>query len=94
MVGVQHSSRMQEVKFSELYTNQIGEYNFSREVKDPSEATIYGEGITLKDGMIIIDFETGDITRVTADYKLVSGGNEFIHESALIEMDLEGEIIN
>lgn len=76
---------------NKLYTNQIGEYNFSRKVKDPSEATIYGEGITLKDGMIIIDFETGDITRVTADYKLVTGGNEFIHESALIEMDLEGE---
>ncbi len=90
-MGLVKGDRLFMVHDNKLYTNQIAEYNFTRGTNDPSKTTIYGEGITLKDGMIIVDLGNGDITHVTADYKLVTGGNEFIHESVLIEMDLEGE---
>ena len=75
---------------NKLYTNQIGEYNFERNVMDLSKAIIYGEGITLKNGLIIIDMENGDITHVTADYERKNGSMELVSDIEIIEMELEG----
>ena len=76
---------------NKLYTNQIAEYNFKRDEKDTSDLTVYGKGISLNDGLIIIDMENGDITHVTADYERKNGDTVFVSDIVQIEMDLEGE---
>ena len=74
-----------------LYTNQIGEYNFTRGTGSLSNVTVYGNGVTIKDGLIIIDMESGDITHVSADYERIDGRTELVSDIEIIEMDLEGE---
>ena len=74
-----------------LYTNQIGEYNFTRGTGSLSNVTVYGNGVTIKDGLIIIDMESGDITHVSADYERIDGRTELVFDIEIIEMDLEGE---
>lgn len=74
-----------------LYTNQIGEYNFTRGTGSLSNVTIYGNGVTIKDGLIIIDMENGDITRVSADYERINGRTELVSDIEIIEMELESE---
>ncbi len=76
---------------NKIYTYSVGEIN-SKENIVTKEVIVYGKGVSLRNGIIIIDMSNGDITFVQAEYSRNTDKScEAIYNIEKIEMDLARE---
>lgn len=76
---------------NKIYTYSIGEANASYN-PDTNETTVYGSGIGLRDGIVVIDMLNGDITFVQANYDIKSFvAYEFVCDIQYFEMNIKKE---